>query len=526
MPPKRDTHYSQAFRDTYTRDFPCILKSSKGTQFAFFSVCRCDINIGHGGRYDINLHVNCSKHLANVKSVAVSSKECIKPVKIQKTESGTGAKITIQDDGAYVHLSKGRETRLQKVEISLSDCLACSGCITSAESVLVAQQSHEEVVRVFRENQQLRQSGRPEEAKLLVVSLSVQPVLSLAARYGLSPGECAERLSGYFKSLGADLVLDSTVADDLALLESQREFVERFQAAQEGPENAATQLPMLASSCPGWVCYAEKTHGSFILPYISTTKSPQQIMGSLVKGHLGRPPQQVYHVTLMPCYDKKLEASREEFVNHDLGTRDVDCVITAIELEQLLQAEGVELGGVGPASLDCPWGAAQGLWSHRGSGSGGYADHIFTHAAKELFGEEVPAVQFRTLRNPDFREAVLEKDGEVVLRFAIANGFRNIQNLVQKMKRGKTAYHYVEVMACPSGAAAGQHHRQRADSAAGAGVRLPAAASPGGQPGRGDPVRRVAGGRALRQEPLPAPHRLPSRPEAQHRAQHQVVVCI
>ncbi|XP_063222953.1 uncharacterized protein LOC134531219 [Bacillus rossius redtenbacheri] len=74
MPPKRDTHYSQAFRDTYTRDFPCILKSSKGTQFAFCSVCRCDINIGHGGRYDINLHVNCSKHLANVKSVAVSSK--------------------------------------------------------------------------------------------------------------------------------------------------------------------------------------------------------------------------------------------------------------------------------------------------------------------------------------------------------------------------------------------------------------------------------------------------------------------
>ena len=32
---------------------------------------------------------------------------------------------------------------------------------------------------------------------------------------------------------------------------------------------------MLASACPGWVCYAEKTHGSFILPYISTTKSPQ-----------------------------------------------------------------------------------------------------------------------------------------------------------------------------------------------------------------------------------------------------------
>ena len=34
-------------------------------------------------------------------------------------------------------------------------------------------------------------------------------------------------------------------------------------------------LPMLASACPGWVCYAEKTHGEYVLPHISATKSPQ-----------------------------------------------------------------------------------------------------------------------------------------------------------------------------------------------------------------------------------------------------------
>lgn len=33
----------------------------------------------------------------------------------------------------------------------------------------------------------------------------------------------------------------------------------------------------------GWICYAEKTHGSFILPHISQVKSPQQVMGTLVK---------------------------------------------------------------------------------------------------------------------------------------------------------------------------------------------------------------------------------------------------
>ena len=37
----------------------------------------------------------------------------------------------------------------------------------------------------------------------------------------------------------------------------------------------AGPLPQLASACPGWVCYAEKTHGEYILPFISTAKSPQ-----------------------------------------------------------------------------------------------------------------------------------------------------------------------------------------------------------------------------------------------------------
>lgn len=41
-----------------------------------------------------------------------------------------------------------------------------------------------------------------------------------------------------------------------------------------GSDNAQ-RLPMLASACPGWVCYAEKTHGDYVLPHISATKSPQ-----------------------------------------------------------------------------------------------------------------------------------------------------------------------------------------------------------------------------------------------------------
>lgn len=47
------------------------------------------------------------------------------------------------------YLQSGKSEKLKQVEISLTDCLACSGCITSAETVLVQQQSTDEMIRVF-----------------------------------------------------------------------------------------------------------------------------------------------------------------------------------------------------------------------------------------------------------------------------------------------------------------------------------------------------------------------------------------
>lgn len=114
-----------------------------------------------------------------------------------------------------------------------------------------------------------------------------------------------------------------------------------------------------------------------------------------------------------------------------------------------------ELQNFTPLDFDWPWSkeipSSISMWGHENSGSGGYSDHIFKYAAHELFGERLENVEYKALRNPDFKEVVFEKDGQVLLKFAIANGFRNIQNLVQKLKRGKSQYHFVEVMACPSG---------------------------------------------------------------------------
>ncbi|XP_004533876.1 probable cytosolic Fe-S cluster assembly factor GJ13047 [Ceratitis capitata] len=395
--------------------------------------------------------------LTDLDDFITPSQECIKPVPIEKTKSKTGAKIVIQGDGYYEETEAGKQ-KLQKVEITLQDCLACSGCITSAEGVLITQQSQEELLKVLRENIALKNQCANEGIRTIVVTISPQPVISLAHRYGLQPEEAAKHLSGYFRSLGADYVLNTKIADDLALLECRNEFVERFRENSGADASVAPPLPMLSSSCPGWVCYAEKTHGNFILPYIATTRSPQQIMGMLVKQWFARKldvsAEHIYHVTVMPCYDKKLEASREDFYSEANNSRDVDCVITAIEIEQMLTSDDTPLHTFPLADIDWPWGIRSpetAIWAHEFSTSGGYADHIFKYAAKEIFEEVVEKLEYKNLRNPDFREITLERDGRTVLKFAIANGFRNIQNLVQKLKRGKAPYDFVEVMACPSG---------------------------------------------------------------------------
>jgi iron only hydrogenase large subunit-like protein len=324
--------------------------------------------------------------------------------------------------------------------------------VTSAESVLISQQSQEELYRVAGENKKLEQEGRGGEGKVIVVSISPQVRASIAAKFNLTVQEAAEKLVTFFKALGANYVLDLTFSRDFALIESAHEFVRRFRNS-----TAKGSLPMLTSACPGWVCYAEKTHGHYILPYISTTKSPQQIMGSLVKDRLShsinKTPSDIYHVCVMMCFDKKLEASRSDFYNDLYRTRDVDCVITSVEVEKMFEEREVDFPSLPPLPLDSPFSSSEKgvYYGHGGGGSGGYLEYALKNAAFELYGQDVKEVTYKTLRNRDFREVTLEVGGEPVLRFAAAYGFRNIQNLVQKMKRGKCVYQLVEVMACPSG---------------------------------------------------------------------------
>ncbi|XP_061066024.1 cytosolic iron-sulfur assembly component 3 isoform X2 [Eubalaena glacialis] len=342
--------------------------------------------------------------LTDLDDFIAPSQDCIKPMRVDKRPGSGAAKIHIEDDGSYFQVSQdGGTKKLERAKISLDDCLACSGCVTSAETVLITQQSHEELRKVLGANKM----AAPDQQRLVVISVSPQSRASLAVRFQLNPTDTARKLTAFFKKIGAHYVFDTTFSRNFSLLESQREFVRRFRAQADSKQ----ALPVLTSACPGWICYAEKTHGNVLLPHISTARSPQQVMGSLVKDFFSQQqhltPDKIYHVTVMPCYDKKLEASRPDFFSQEHQTRDVDCVITTGEVFKLLEEEGVSLSELEPAPLDS--------------------------------------------LNKDLQEVTLEREGRVLLHFAAAYGFRNIQNLVQKLKRGRCPYHYVEVMACPSG---------------------------------------------------------------------------
>ncbi|WFC99692.1 Cytosolic Fe-S cluster assembly factor nar1 [Malassezia yamatoensis] len=421
------------------------------------------------------------------------SQVCIKPVEAPEVNEKapgevcahlTKTEIAIDQGNYYESNGQRARTQLETAEISLNDCLACSGCVTSAETVLIGMQSIQEVQRELENPNQ----------RTFVASISPQSLASLVTRYNyakttnsISIPMLFEHIALALRGMGFHFIQDTSFARHLALREHQREFFERRKARTENIPNAA-QLPMLASACPGWVCYAEKAH-SELLPYIAKTKSPQQISGVLAKRYFDSPerPNGVFHVAVMPCYDKKLEASREQFESD--GVKEVDCVLTTGELHDLLLHAGYDFtqltlpenpisrqisNGSQDESSSVQWPQ---LLQEPGTSSGGYLFAIL-HAVLDEYMQHSPSakpsLELRVIRSVDYTDFVLRsEDGETLFKGAQCYGFRNLQNLVRKIQRATGArnsrsvgrgrmvrnagkedsapYDYVEVMACPGG---------------------------------------------------------------------------
>ncbi|KAI0391370.1 iron only hydrogenase large subunit domain-containing protein [Xylariaceae sp. FL0594] len=392
-------------------------------------------------------------------------------------------------------------------QISLTDCLACSGCVTSAEAVLVSLQSHNEVLSVLDQapalqirrdtaDGTLRVEGLENpDSKLFVASVSPQTRASLAAAAGrgvseqgagrmiaqLLAGPDGLRTGGKWNN-GFAWVADTNAARAACLVLSAQEAIE-----------GKIAKPILTSSCPGWVCYAEKTH-PHVLPHISRIKSPQALMGTLLKTTLSRTlgisPDRIWHLAVMPCFDKKLEASREELTDSvwngngqpGRGVRDVDCVITSKEVLMLTESRSLDFFSLPRTPItNAPFpdptvgefvfpSYKTGQAAPAAGTSGGNLYFTLQYIASQHPGSQIETIRGRNADVAEF--SVKSASGDVLFRAARYYGFRNIQNLVRKMRPtrpsrmpgGKTVgprrpagkstgleFDYVEVMACPGG---------------------------------------------------------------------------
>ena len=398
-----------------------------------------------------------------------------------------------------------KDGKSSMVKVSLSDCLACSGCVTSAETVLMEQQSVEEFLgQNFSSEGNIQPvggthdggGGRGRRRRRLVVTLSPQSTASLAVKYSVKYEEMLEKMCGFFKThFNARAVCSSTEARAASRARYAKEFTER-------KSKSSGLLPMIASACPGWVCYAEKTENALRdVNLLAKAKSPQAIAGTFAKK--GRraafsedteeeeEEEEAYHVSVMPCFDKKLEASRREFKTKREGdvlgqgkdddvdsVNETDCVLTTTEVVELLEKKCNIVDEAGVRSLPsakidsmfASWFRTEDMMDVEedeqedallppafAATSGAYLEYVFRKAARDLYGVDLRGkdLEYKTLTNADMREVELKIEGEVKLKFLLAYGFRNVQNVTRALKREPNKWDFVEMMACPSGCANG-----------------------------------------------------------------------
>jgi iron only hydrogenase large subunit-like protein len=203
---------------------------------------------------------------------------------------------------------------------------------------------------------------------------------------------------------------------------------------------------ILSSHCPGFSLYAEKTQKAEFVGRMSRVRSADQICGVILKSviqnrfksrlFIGQPTKLIFHVTVSPCYDKKLEILRDQYKGS------VDLVLTTNELLEILTlyGEGLEGGDEGTSTVLRLFGFEKAFSGVKENNEGGgYAQQLLS----DNFSWE-------SLRNRDLSIAREDK----LMR---AYGFRNIQNIVRRFTSQDLSQttRFVEVMACPGACALG-----------------------------------------------------------------------
>ena len=224
---------------------------------------------------------------------------------------------------------------------------------------------------------------------------------------------------------------------------------------------------MFTSCSPGWIKFMEYFHPD-MLPNLSTCKSPQQMFGAVAKTYyaakLGKRPEQIVVVSIMPCTAKKFECQRPEM--DASGTRDVDIVLTTRELGKMIRAAGIDFDTLPDEEMDAPLGLSTGA-ADIFANTGGVMEAAIRTAYEIVTGRELPlaGLHVAAVAGLEGREGGLAEDRRHEARVevprrrhaevAVAHGLGNAERVIAAIRSGQKQYHFVEVMTCPGGCIGG-----------------------------------------------------------------------
>ncbi len=343
----------------------------------------------------------------------------------------------VQGVAAIDFTGRGSKTRISTAfgeGINISSCVYCGQCIRVCPTGALREQSSIKSVT----------EALADPEKFVVVQHAPSISVTLGEEFGVGPGkDIAGALTAALRRLGFDRVFDTAFSADLTIMEESAELVDRLK------NNGV--LPMMTSCSPGWVKFVEEFYPEFI-PNLSTCKSPQQMMGAVIKTHFagreGIGPEKIFSVAIMPCTAKKFEAGRPEMSRG--GLPDIDAVLTTRELARAIRMRGIDLDRIEPDTADTPFGERTTAGKLFGA-SGGVMEAAVRNAHFLLTGRDMENPRIEALRGEEgIREAEIPI-GDLRLRVAVANGVGNARRILDDIRAGLRRPHFIEVMTCPGG---------------------------------------------------------------------------